>query len=331
MLDLYAPAEGKNHPIVIWIHGGGWEKGDKADMGLKPQACVDRGYLLVSVDYRLLPGVTIKQMTADVAKAVRWTCDHAKDYGGDTDKVFLAGYAAGAQLAALICTDGAYLKAEGLKLSVIKGCALVDGNAYDIPLQIASEPAAAAEILTKKFGPPENQHDLSPVAHVAKGKEIPPFLILYVAGQPQMQSQAKRLSHTLRQADISSKVIAVKETTHQEIEADLGFPFKLQTCAFFAFLDEITRPEARTLEAFRTQLNENLTPLKAEATFGSPSAEGGSGVLILYYELADGTYVQLGFRGGSRDIMSKKLAYANHVKKDGTTLEELPLKKSDTE
>lgn len=120
MLDLYAPAEGKNHPIVIWIHGGGWEKGDKADMGLKPQACVDRGYLLVSVDYRLLPGVTIKQMTADVAKAVRWTCDHAKDYGGDTDKVFLAGYAAGAQLAALICTDGAYLKAEGLKLSVIK-------------------------------------------------------------------------------------------------------------------------------------------------------------------------------------------------------------------
>src|SRR3954462_4538984 len=60
-LDVYAPAEGKNHPVVVWIHGGGWQAGDKKEIHKKPQAFVDRGFVFVSVNYRLLPDkVTIK-------------------------------------------------------------------------------------------------------------------------------------------------------------------------------------------------------------------------------------------------------------------------------
>src|SRR5262245_45102533 len=72
-LDVYAPAEGKNHPVVVWIHGGGWQAGDKKDVQKKPQVFTARGFVFVSINYPLLPKVTIKQMAGDVAKAIRWT------------------------------------------------------------------------------------------------------------------------------------------------------------------------------------------------------------------------------------------------------------------
>src|SRR5688500_9352950 len=61
-LDVYAPAEGKKHQVVVWIHGGGWQAGDKSDVQKKPQAFADKGFVFVSINYRLLPDVTIKQM-----------------------------------------------------------------------------------------------------------------------------------------------------------------------------------------------------------------------------------------------------------------------------
>jgi len=117
-LDLYAPAQGKDHPVLVWLHGGGWRQGDKAHVQRKPQAFVSKGFVFVSVNYRFVPQVTVKEMTGDIAKAIKWVHDHAKDYGGSPDRIFVAGHSAGAHLAALVCTDGRYLKAEGLPLSV---------------------------------------------------------------------------------------------------------------------------------------------------------------------------------------------------------------------
>src|SRR6266567_4250515 len=62
MLDVYVPTEGKNLPVVVWIHGGGWKRGDKADVFAKPQAFVDKGFVLVSINYRFVPNVTVKQI-----------------------------------------------------------------------------------------------------------------------------------------------------------------------------------------------------------------------------------------------------------------------------
>jgi acetyl esterase/lipase len=55
MLDVYGPAEGTNHPVVVWIHGGGWVAADKKEVHHKPQAFVYKGFVFVSVNYRLLP------------------------------------------------------------------------------------------------------------------------------------------------------------------------------------------------------------------------------------------------------------------------------------
>jgi acetyl esterase/lipase len=240
-LDVYAPAEGKNHPVVVWIHGGGWQRGDKTDVQKKPQALVDKGFVFMSINYRLLPDVTIKQMAEDVAKAVRWAHDHAKDYGGDPDTIFVMGHSAGAQLAALVCTDDRYLKAEKLALTLIKGCVPVDGDTYDVPMQIATVEERRARIYRQKFGDEKSQKDLSPVTHVAKGKPIPPFLILHVADHPETKGQSQRLAKALQEAGVSAKAYPAEGKTHTTINTDLGLPDDKPTQALFEFLGKVLK------------------------------------------------------------------------------------------
>src|SRR5699024_9814660 len=140
-LDVYAPVNAKQSPVVFWIHGGGWQTGDKTSVQIKPQLFVDQGLVFVSTNYRLLPNVDMGTIVRDVAMPMRWVHDHIAQYGGDPNRLLVMGHSAGAQLAALISTDDRYLKAEGLSLEIIKGCVPVDGDTYDVPLII--ETAAA--------------------------------------------------------------------------------------------------------------------------------------------------------------------------------------------
>ena len=57
VLDVYAPDGAKNLPVVFWIHGGGWQAGDKSMVAVKPQAFMAAGFVFVSINYRLLPTV----------------------------------------------------------------------------------------------------------------------------------------------------------------------------------------------------------------------------------------------------------------------------------
>jgi acetyl esterase/lipase len=240
-LDIYAPPEGKNHPIFFWIHGGGWMQGDKADVQHKPQALVDRGFVFVSTNYRLFPSATIKAMAADIAKAIRWTHDHAAQYGGDPDTMIVGGHSAGAQLAALLCTDESLLKAEGLPFSIIKGCVPVDGDTYDVPLQIASVEKRIADRYRWKFGNEQSQKDLSPVTHIARGKNIPPFLILYVADSSDTRPQSQRLLKSLEDAGISAKIFGAANSEHDKLNNGLGLPDDKPTQTLFEFTDRILK------------------------------------------------------------------------------------------
>ena len=244
-LDVYAPTEGKGHPVVFWIHGGGWQGGDKSEVNSKPRAFVDKGFVFVSTNYRLLPKVTINQMAGDVAKAIRWARDHAKEYGGDPDTIFVTGHSAGAQLAALVCTDERYLKAEGMSLAGIKGCVPVDGDTYDVPMQIATVEQPRAERYKVKFGDAESRKDLSPVTHTAKGKNIPPFLILHVADHPETKGQSLRLVKALREAGVPATACPASGKTHVSIDADLGKADDGPTTALFAFLDGLLKKDVR--------------------------------------------------------------------------------------
>src|SRR5438046_5924020 len=130
-VDIYVPEGAKNLPVVFWIHGGGWQTGDRSDVQAKPQAFVDKGFVFVSTGYRLLPNVDMGTIFRDIAKSVRWVHDHIAEHGGDPKRILVMGHSAGAQLAALICIDDRYLKAEGLSLALIKGCVAGGGDTCD--------------------------------------------------------------------------------------------------------------------------------------------------------------------------------------------------------
>jgi acetyl esterase/lipase len=239
ILDVYAPTTGKHRPIVFWIHGGGWQRGDKSDVQVKPKAFVDKGLVFVSTNYRFVPNVTIKEMAGDVAKAIHWVHQHAEEYGGNSNMILVMGHSAGAQLAALICTDNRYLKAEGLSLSVIKGCVPVDGDTYDVPMQIASVETPRAMIYRRKFGDEKSQAEMSAVTHVAKEKHIPPFLILHVSDHPETRSQSQRLAKALQEAEVSAQVFAAQGKDHRTINFDLGMPGDEPTTAVFEFVQKV--------------------------------------------------------------------------------------------
>src|SRR5437773_33053 len=136
VLDVYTPPNAKNLPVVFWIHGGGWQAGDKTSVQVKPQAFMDKGFVFVSTNYRLLPSVDMETIFRDIAKSIHWVHDHIAEHGGDPQRLLIMGHSAGAQLAALVCTDDRFLKAEGLSLAITKGCVPVDGDTYDVPAMI---------------------------------------------------------------------------------------------------------------------------------------------------------------------------------------------------
>lgn len=246
-LDVYAPPQGDNHPVVVWIHGGGWRRGDKANVQYKPQAFTQRGFVFVSTNYRFIPQVTVQDMARDIARAIRWVHDHARQYGGDPQSVYVMGHSAGAHLAALVCTDERYLKEQGLSLSILRGCVPVDAAVYDIPRRLQDSSPAAAASYRETFGTSEqSQREYSPVTYVARGKGIPPFLILHVADRQEAKVQSEWLAEKLREADIAVQVVAAADKTHATINSDLGRPNDPPTRALFEFLDRTRQQSAPT-------------------------------------------------------------------------------------
>lgn len=244
VLDVHAPDGAVGLPVVFWIHGGGWQTGDKTNVQEKPKAFLARGFVFVSINHRLLPTVEMAALVGDVAKAFRWVQTHIAEYGGDPQRILVMGHSSGAQLATLICTDDRYLKAEGLSLAPIKGCVPVDGDTYDIPAiietaetrrRVHGQPQSKFGHREKFGNDPAKHRDFSAVTHITKDKGIPPFLILHVADHPDNAAQAQRLAAVLKEAAVPVQIFAGKETSHSRINANLGTEGDLASQALFEF------------------------------------------------------------------------------------------------
>lgn len=250
VLDIHAPAGAKDLPVVFWIHGGGWAAGDKSDVKLKPAMFAERGYVFVSTNYRLLPAATMGDIIRDVAAALAWTHANIARHGGDPRRILVGGHSAGAQLAALLCTDEKYLRAHNLSFAPIKGCIPVDGDTYDVPaiIEVAETrwrthhlpPNAFGH--RKKFGDDPALHlDYSAVTHVAAGRGIPPFLLLYVGGQPDTNAQALRLGNVLKAASVPVRLFNARDTDHVKLNDNLGAPGDPATAALWEWIGGVMK------------------------------------------------------------------------------------------
>lgn len=106
-LDLYVPEKaGAPLPLIIWVHGGGWQNGSKEGCPPLRQGFTERGYALASIGYRLSGHATFPAQIEDCKAAIRWLRAHAKQYNLDPQRFGVWGSSAGGHLVALLGTSG---------------------------------------------------------------------------------------------------------------------------------------------------------------------------------------------------------------------------------
>lgn len=103
-LDLYLPAEGRDWPLLVWIHGGGWQNGSKDRCPAVP--FVARGYAVASLNYRLSAHAVFPAQIEDCKAALRWLRAHAKQHGYDPGRIAVWGSSAGGHLVAMLAVTG---------------------------------------------------------------------------------------------------------------------------------------------------------------------------------------------------------------------------------
>lgn len=130
-LDVWAPRQtGRPRPVVVFLYGGGWVAGSRGGYAFAGSGYAGQGFVTVVPDYRLVPSVRFPAFVDDGALAVKWTRDNIARYGGDPNRIAVAGHSAGAYNAAMLALDPRFLREAGAPAGTIKAAALLSGP-YD--------------------------------------------------------------------------------------------------------------------------------------------------------------------------------------------------------
>jgi len=124
-LDVYYPLDTKDAPVVVWFHGGGLTGGGKEI----PGELRESGYVVIGVNYRLMPKVGIDGCIDDAAAAVAWAFRNAAAYNGSPEKIFVSGHSAGGYLTSMIGLDKKWLAKYGVDADSIAGLIPYSGQA----------------------------------------------------------------------------------------------------------------------------------------------------------------------------------------------------------
>jgi len=126
-LDVYRPPGARQAPVMLFWYGGSWKHGDKDYYQFVGASLARCGFVAILPNYRLAPDHAFPAFVEDAASAVRWARDHAAEYGGDPNRIYLSGHSAGGHSALMLALDPQYLRAVGLAPSDIAGVVSLAG------------------------------------------------------------------------------------------------------------------------------------------------------------------------------------------------------------
>jgi len=221
LLDLYLPRQQNGYPLLVFVHGGAWTRGDKGAYAGAYEylgaAVAGQEVGVAVINYRLSPEVMHPEHARDVARAVAWLYRNSSKYGWSPGRIYLVGHSAGAHLAALVAVEPSYLQALGLTPEIIKGVVAISG-VYDLTLG-----GVTAKMLYEPiFGSdPRTLEQASPALQLTR--KSPPFLVLYAQNDlPSLNVQAKRFQRALQQAGIQVKTAMIPGRDHVSIISGLA-------------------------------------------------------------------------------------------------------------
>ena len=196
-LNIWRNGDIKAAPVLIFYYGGGWVKGSADDYGWAARAYAAKGFLVVVPDYRKVPQVRFPAFVQDAADAVKWAQDNIARYGGDPNRIAIAGHSAGA--------PGAVKAAVGLS------------GPYDFyPFT-----GRAVEAMGQWPKPAETQ----PLNFARK--DAPPMMV--VTGTADTTVRPKNARNLFKRLTDAGAVVIEKEYTglgHEDVAMALSLPFR---------------------------------------------------------------------------------------------------------
>jgi acetyl esterase/lipase len=246
-LDIYLPRMSGQRPIVIFWYGGSWIKGSKADYRFVGTALAKLGYIAVLPDYRLYPQVTFPLFDEDGAQAVAWVEQHAREFGGDANRIVLMGHSAGGHTAAFLAFNHAFLERFGADSNSIVGLIGLSGTYAFVP---------DSAVLRAAFPAPFTPNDWQPIRFV--DSHSPPTLLLHgLADKEVLPQEAIELHDALVGAHVRVMMRLFARRGHGD------------TVASFALLARWRTPVVDEVAAFLRSVTAD--PLRArsnESTLG---------------------------------------------------------------
>ena len=176
-LNIFEPNKPvKPKDVLIFIHGGNWNSGQKSQYSLIGRNWTKKGIVYVIIDYPLSPAATYEQMADYAARSVKWVKENIQHYGGNPDRIFISGHSAGGHLAALIAIDDQYFQKLGME-NPVKGLILIDAAGLDMYGYLLEENLSKDHTYFKTFTADQKTwKEASPLYHLHKG--MPPMTIL---------------------------------------------------------------------------------------------------------------------------------------------------------
>jgi len=230
-LDVWAPspkcrAGNRRAPVVMWVHGGGYQIGDKAnDVAAKVRLFNARGWIFVSVNYRLTragdaASAHYPDHYRDVAAAVAWTRAHISSVGGNPHRIALLGHSAGADIVSNVTTNPRWLGERGLTLGSVRCAGPLDTEGFDKTRVPDSDPESAQwrEALGND---PAFRTDTSATLLARAGTRIP-STITVTRGTALRRSIESGFAAALRRVGVKATVIDASSLSHEDVNRRIG-------------------------------------------------------------------------------------------------------------
>ncbi len=250
--DVYYPVNAQQAPVIFMIHGGAWKIGDKASKAVyynKAERLVTQGFVLISVNYRLLPQADPVSQAKDVMRALLYAQHHASRWGADPAKFILMGHSSGAHLVSLLATKPAFamqaLANKDNSSARWLGTIGLDSAVYDV--EAIMQGGAARRFYHKAFGEkPAYWQQASPMFQLRQ--KIAPFLAVCSEKRKDAPcQQAQLFVQKAKSLGARAEVLKI-DLSHRAINVELGLPNRYTGSVetFMASLDTSVETLLRT-------------------------------------------------------------------------------------
>ncbi|WP_104990806.1 alpha/beta hydrolase [Deinococcus sp. NW-56] len=214
VLDVYAPPNARNAPVVLFVHGGSWQSGDKEGHKFVGESLARAGYVTGVMNYRLAPQNRYPAYIQDTAAALRWMRDNAAKFGGNPDSLFVSGHSAGAFNAVEAVVNERWLREAGVPIRAVRGVIGIAGPySYDFR-------DFQSRVAFPEGGTPD---EIMPDRHVRP--DAPPHLLLVAENDTTVHPQnALNMEAALKRAGVPVTRTVLPRLNHITVVGALARP-----------------------------------------------------------------------------------------------------------